>query len=247
MFLGLVFVSSVYWFPSTRREERNNSKVILKRIVSVGISTFICIIISLMYSDNLFNDWGLNFLSTQLYLCSITFLFSISIFSGQIALDIYTGTFIIPSLSLITVRNLFFGPLFEEIVFRGCMINLCKSCSQLERYIYPSLIFGISHIHHGIYEYLRGKTSLSQSINSCLFQFLYTLMFGMFGTFYFLTTKSILSVIVLHSVCNYFGIPDFEYVYFRGDARIKTIFWTGNILGIINSIILFNFKININR
>lgn len=236
LILGLLFVSSVYWIPLTRRQDRNSSQVILLRILSVGIATLMCIIITLAYSDDAFNNWGLNSPS-KLYLCTKSFLFSVSIFSGQLALDLYLGTLTLPSLSLLSARNLFFGPVFEEIVFRGCMINLISSYSQWEIYVYPSLIFGLSHIHHGIYEYLRGKYSISQSINSCLFQFLYTFMFGLFATFYYLSTGSILSVIILHSVCNHFGIPDFEYVHYRGDARIKSIFWGGNIVGMI---VLFN-------
>ena len=229
---GIIFVCGVYIIPLTRSGDRNNPTVIVYRLISVGISTVLCTMISYFYYKNLFEDWGLfNPLYEQLLSSLSTLLFCTCIFLGQLSLDIYLGHDLLPTSSLITLRNLLFGPLFEEIVFRGNMITLCigYDYSIIQVYLLPSIIFGFSHIHHGIIGYIRGDLKLLESIMICIFQFTYTFLFGLFSTWYFLRTKSILNVIILHGICNYFGVPDFGA---HGSLKSKVIFWMGTLIGL---------------
>lgn len=220
---GIIFVSSVYILKNSRDGHRNSSRVILTRIATTGLATILCTLISYFYYNNLFDSW----FSTSFK--SLEFCY---IFLGQILLDIYLGRELIPKFSLITLRNLVFGPLFEEIVFRGNMIPLLHS--KLEVYLLPSIVFGFSHIHHGIHGYITGDLSLMDSIYSSIFQFTYTFIFGIISTWYFLKTESIVCVIVLHSVCNYFGVPDFGI----SGRNERIIFWTGTFIGLYQYISL---------
>lgn len=57
-------------------------------------------------------------------------------------------------------------------------------------------------------ELLLNGTSLASALNTTLFQVAYTSVFGAIATCVLIITNNLLSVIVLHSVCNYMGIPD---------------------------------------
>lgn len=214
---GIIFLIAMYVCKESRYVHRNNSTIILYRMISGGIATLTCVLLSYTFDSNLFYGWNtlnLNSLSfTLLYL-------------GQLLLNLYLKRQIIPELSLITLRDLVFGPMYEEIVFRGAMIPLLSG--KYQKIIISSFIFGISHIHHGIFEYLTGNIDLKDSIVTCMFHFTYTFIFGLVSSYYFIITKSIIGVILLHSVCNYFGIPEFTVT--KGDERI--VFWTGTMVGL---------------
>ncbi len=213
---GLVFLSSVYLFKSSRSGHRNDSTVIRYRLLGGGIATMICIFISSSYSSNLFQNW----LVMDFSCLSASYLYL-----GQLLLDIYLGREA-PDLSLITLRDLVLGPLYEEVVFRGAMIPLLSSNSQ--KIFVSSLVFALSHVHHGILEYLRGINSLKHSIVACMFQFTYTFIFGLVSSYYFVKTGSLIGVVLLHSICNYFGVPDFNIT--SNDQKL--IFWCGTLIGL---------------
>jgi prenyl protein peptidase len=118
------------------------------------------------------------------------------------------------------------------------------------------LFFGIAHAHHGYTLYKeRGctKEALTSAILiSCTyfslhnlrrcpkitlsiklaFQFAYTTVFGWFATWVLLRTGSILTVIVSHALCNYFGFPDFSYLS-RCSASIQRAVYMSTFLGVI--------------
>lgn len=72
------------------------------------------------------------------------------------------------------------------------------------------LYFGVAHIHH-FYEFklTHPYTSVTTSLLRSLLQFSYTTIFGWFAAFVFLRTGSLPAVIIVHSFCNYCGLPRF--------------------------------------
>lgn len=70
------------------------------------------------------------------------------------------------------------------------------------------LYFGIAHIHH-FYEFTltHPHASLLGALLRSLFQFAYTTLFGWYATFVYLRTGSLAAVILVHSFCNWCGLP----------------------------------------
>lgn len=135
--------------------------------------------------------------------------------------------------SLQGVRNLIVGPLSEEIIYRCCVIALFvpvgnkphhheshhndydyhESSSSTNSigvdvliWITP-LFFGIAHLHHGWELYHRHQHTLGKIVFSCFFQMCYTTLFGAFSAFLFLRTGNGAAVVLVHSMCNFFGFP----------------------------------------
>ncbi|KAF8470202.1 hypothetical protein BDZ91DRAFT_720141 [Kalaharituber pfeilii] len=118
------------------------------------------------------------------------------------------------SWSWVVVRTLVAGPVTEELVFRACMVPL----HILARRSFASIVFttplffGIAHIHH-LYEFLlRNPGRLGFGILRTAFQFTYTTLFGWFATFVFIRTGSAWNAILVHSMCNWLGVPTFGRV-----------------------------------
>jgi prenyl protein peptidase len=70
------------------------------------------------------------------------------------------------------------------------------------------LHFGIAHVHH-FYEFrlTHPDTAVTVAIFRSLFQFAYTTLFGWFAAFVYLRTGSLPAVILIHSFCNWCGLP----------------------------------------
>lgn len=72
------------------------------------------------------------------------------------------------------------------------------------------LYFGIAHVHH-FYEFrlTHPDTSIMAAVLRSVFQFGYTTVFGWYATFLYLRTGSLIAVILVHSFCNWCGLPRF--------------------------------------
>lgn len=70
------------------------------------------------------------------------------------------------------------------------------------------LVFGLAHLHH-FYEFrvTNPGVSIIAAVARSVLQFSYTYLFGIYATFIFLRTGSLLAVIVVHSFCNTMGLP----------------------------------------
>lgn len=70
------------------------------------------------------------------------------------------------------------------------------------------LYFGIAHVHH-FYEFrlTHPDTPALAALLRSLFQFGFTTVFGWYATFVYLRTSSLLAVILIHSFCNWCGLP----------------------------------------
>jgi prenyl protein peptidase len=102
------------------------------------------------------------------------------------------------------------GPVTEEIMFRSVIVSLhlmAKMSPGRIVFISP-LYFGIAHVHH-FYEFrlTHPDTSVAAALFRSIFQFSYTTVFGWFATFLYLRTGSLPAVILVHSFCNWCGLP----------------------------------------
>ncbi len=110
--------------------------------------------------------------------------------------------------TLVVLRALVFAPIFEEIVFRACMLPLlCRSGSTCTTVVLGSpLLFGIAHLHHAV-QSLRDGVAPVQVAAVVTLQTFYTSLFGIFANFVFLRTGHLAAVVVLHAFCNNMGFP----------------------------------------
>ena len=109
-------------------------------------------------------------------------------------------------------RNFIAGPFTEEVLFRSILVSLhthTRPLLPVTALIFATpLYFGIAHIHH-FYEYTltHSYTPLLPALLRSLVQFAYTTVFGWYATFVFLRTGSLWAVFLIHSQCNWMGLP----------------------------------------
>lgn len=72
------------------------------------------------------------------------------------------------------------------------------------------LYFGIAHVHH-FYEFrlTHPDTPVLAALLRSVIQFAYTTIFGWYATFLYLRTGSLVVVVLVHSFCNWCGLPRF--------------------------------------
>lgn len=137
-------------------------------------------------------------------------------------------------------KNIVVGPVTEELVFRAGMVPLHVLAGRNFGSIVwtTPLFFGIAHIHH-LYEfYLRNPTRLTLGILGALFQFVYTTMFGWFAVFVFLRTGCIWNVILVHSFCNFIGLPTVGRIHNQHEGIVwgkwvDYMLWAGHAAGVM--------------
>lgn len=109
-------------------------------------------------------------------------------------------------------RNYVAGPITEEVIFRSVLVplHLLAKISPTKIVFLTPLYFGIAHVHH-FYEFTltHPHTPLIPALLRSLFQFGYTTLFGWFADFIYLRTGSIYACIIIHSFCNWVGLPRF--------------------------------------
>eukprot|EP01052_Picozoa_sp_SAG31_P031097 SAG31_NODE_3262_length_4482_cov_8.132101_2_plen_332_part_00 len=120
-------------------------------------------------------------------------------------------------------RNLFFGPLTEEIVFRGCMLPLLLVAGRgaLGSCIECPLVFGLAHLHHAYERVAAGTHSLRQSVIVAMVQNIYTALFGSYACFVLLRTGHLWAAFVSHAFCNLMGLPDMSFLQPRGSGGLS--------------------------
>lgn len=109
-------------------------------------------------------------------------------------------------------RTFVAGPVTEEVIFRSVIIplHLLAGISPSKIVFLTPLYFGIAHVHH-LYEFklTHSHTPWLPAILRSALQFGYTTLFGWFASFLFLRTGSIYACIIIHSFCNWGGLPRF--------------------------------------
>jgi prenyl protein peptidase len=114
--------------------------------------------------------------------------------------------------SWIGYRNYIAGPVTEEILFRSVLIplHLLAKISAAKIVFLTPLYFGIAHVHH-YYEFrlTHPHTAVLPAVLRSVFQFTYTTLFGWYAAFLYLRTGSLMLVVLVHSFCNWCGLPRF--------------------------------------
>ncbi|KAL8943945.1 MAG: hypothetical protein Q9216_000757 [Gyalolechia sp. 2 TL-2023] len=107
-------------------------------------------------------------------------------------------------------RNYVAGPVTEEILFRSLLVplHLLTPLSSTRVVLLTPLYFGIAHVHH-FYEFIltHPHTPMAPSIIRSLIQFTYTTIFGWYATFVFIRTGNVVAVTMVHTFCNWAGLP----------------------------------------
>lgn len=102
------------------------------------------------------------------------------------------------------------GPITEEVMFRSAIIplHLLARVSPGRIVWTAPLYFGVAHVHH-FYEFrlTHPDTSIIAAALRSAFQFGFTTVFGWYATFIYLRTGSLIAVIIIHTFCNWCGLP----------------------------------------
>lgn len=75
------------------------------------------------------------------------------LFMGEIFQLLKGMTSIEYKLDVLALKNLLLAPLFEEFIYRVCLINLCLESTGLnltKAVVFVPIYFAISHLHHVI-------------------------------------------------------------------------------------------------
>ncbi|KAJ5279934.1 hypothetical protein N7478_005306 [Penicillium angulare] len=229
--LTLVYVVPFYLSPTTRPSpslSRDAPSVIRARIRAVSGSCILSSLVvlwliidqgnsSLAAAITLLGWWPISFadIARTLLLTAILFigpLFERGVVEGEWR-SWLRGSKLSESLGgWIGWRNYVAGPLTEEIMFRSAIIPLHLLAHVAPKHIVfiAPLYFGIAHIHH-FYEFrlTHPDTPAWAALVRSLIQFGYTTVFGWYATFVYLRTGSLFAVILVHSFCNWCGLPRF--------------------------------------
>ncbi|KAJ5139041.1 CAAX amino terminal protease [Penicillium bovifimosum] len=229
--LTLLYVVPFYLSPTTRPSpslSRDAPSVIRARIRAVtGSCIASCIIVlylivqeggsSLGAGARQLGWWPVGLLETMRGLLLTAILFTGPLFERGIVEGEWKFWFRRSKLSeslggWIGWRNYVAGPFTEEVLFRSAIVplHLLAHTSPSRIVFIAPLYFGIAHVHH-FYEFrlTHPDTPAFAALLRSLFQFGYTTVFGWYATFVFLRTGSLLAVVLIHSFCNWCGLPRF--------------------------------------
>lgn len=228
----LIYVTPFYLFASTRpspTRSRDAIPVMRARIRSVTVSSCICSALtffllthtrentSVLKTAHLMGYLPLGFseILKSLILTSILFsgpLFEKGFVDGEWKDWICFRNLRTSVSTWIGWRNYIVGPITEEVLFRSASIPLVVSSqtSMARLILQTPLIFGLAHLHH-FYEFCttHPHAPMTAALVHSLLQFSYTTAFGAYATFIYVRTGSLYSVIMVHVLCNWIGLPRF--------------------------------------
>ncbi|ELP86847.1 protease U48 caax prenyl protease rce1, putative [Entamoeba invadens IP1] len=109
------------------------------------------------------------------------------------------------------LRIVIAAPIIEETLFRGVFIPflMTHGWGQKFAFVYCSTLFGLAHLHHLITE----SVIDTKKVVTAIVQVMFTTLFGMFSSYVYFCTKSVISCVLCHALCNYLGFPDFSNLY----------------------------------
>ncbi|KAL5332348.1 hypothetical protein BJX70DRAFT_138874 [Aspergillus crustosus] len=227
--LTLIYVLPFYVSPATRPSptlSRDAPSVIRARIRAVTSSCIICSLAvlwltvgnddsSILGALRLMGWWPLSFTDIlhSLALTAILFigpLFERGVVEGEWK-EWLRGARVSETLcGWIGWRNYVAGPVTEEVIFRSAIVplHLLAKVNPGRIVFIAPLYFGVAHVHH-FYEFrlTHPDTSILASLFRSIFQFGYTTIFGWYATFIYLRTGSLLAVVLIHTFCNWCGLP----------------------------------------
>jgi prenyl protein peptidase len=135
----------------------------------------------------------------------------------------------------IAIRNLLAAPITEEMCFRSGLVSflLASNVSPSRTLWLSPLPFALSHVHHVIDLVIHQGWHPVDAIARCLFQVVYTTIFGWLAAFFLLQTGHYAALVITHSFCNYMGFPDFGAIANHPRLRQLKFAFIGGILGFV--------------
>ncbi|KAK8801520.1 hypothetical protein WA171_004660, partial [Blastocystis sp. BT1] len=254
---------SFYLVPKKyKQRDRDDSVVIILR--TIILSVFI-LLVSLVHKAIFRFDvvseaeiWGL-YNPRFLLILITTCIHIIILFSGTLVKVYYWSRITATSFAstlldtcnynyslCIDLRNLVFSPLLEELLYRGNMLPfLLHSGFSLPKAVwFSSIAFGSCHFHH-LFSFLQNGYPLVRALLQCCFMFTYTTLFGVLVSYVYVRTGNLLAAGLVHSLCNFFSIPSFEYNRPSSPLYSKrTIINGAYVVGVILFIVLFPILLN---
>jgi prenyl protein peptidase len=115
----------------------------------------------------------------------------------------------------VTLRNLVLAPALEEIAFRACLVPvlLASDLSPVVVCWTAPLFFGVAHVHHAVSRLRQGGLPPATVAFQTTFQFAYTTLFGAYASYAYLQTQgSTVAIILVHSYCNWMGLPTLAFL-----------------------------------
>ncbi|CAD8153246.1 unnamed protein product [Paramecium octaurelia] len=130
------------------------------------------------------------------------------------------------------------APLLEEITFRALFYQNIEDQSDFR--LITSILFSLAHFHK-FFSFFRKerkfrsmynkeankfrdfKACFTKALFTTLFILMFTFIFGFYAATVFLKTRSLISVILLHSYCNYLGFPKLKQIFSNTKINIIKI------------------------
>jgi membrane protease YdiL (CAAX protease family) len=154
------------------------------RSQSVGTLCFFSLLTIIMIADHnarpecsILTWFGLKIDLKTLKFTLLSLLLNSVLFIGEI-FQIAKGMVIVRySFDILAFKNLVFAPLFEEFIYRVCLINIFMEAGALTEsqavFVLP-VFFAISHVHHVYKLRKEEKISKRKALLMCAFQVMYT-------------------------------------------------------------------------
>lgn len=241
VFIGCIYIKRI---PGANR---NDPLEIKRRIKNIGITCLIwTTLLYIIFQDttkagpNVFTWIGIQLsLYNYIGILSISAL-TIVFYTGPLYQSFFTdeGS---SELGIMAVRAYIFAPIYEELIFRSCSITvlLAGGWGLYQSVLLGCLSFGLSHLYHLVEAFRAPKHARNIMVMSTLFQSCFTSVFGFYTGFLFVTTGSLYGTILVHSFCNYMGLPDISFMRENSPSfRYRWHILIAYIVGIAGFIIL---------
>eukprot|EP00804_Cyclotella_cryptica_P007682 CCRYP_001316-RA/>CCRYP_001316-RA protein AED:0.45 eAED:0.46 QI:0/-1/0/1/-1/0/1/0/140 len=104
------------------------------------------------------------------------------------------------------------------------------------------LFFGVAHLHHFYIQ--RNSREWNSLVMGLALQWGYTTLFGAYASLVFIRTGSLWAVVVIHSFCNYMGLPQLQFLNSRSVLyEYRWIIGAAYSIGIVLFVVGFDSKV----
>lgn len=215
-----LFIASLYAYPN--KLPRHDPFTIKIRFVSVCMASIISIYILNRYNKIDLSDLNVNVFSYDFLINGLVkplFILGVIQFVSLLMLvqnGLENLTF---ELNIINLRNYLLAPFSEELNYRFILLKILRPAfSQSTACLISSFLFGVSHFHHLI------NSDLDLAFVSVLHQFVFTFLFALFSSAMYLKSGYLLTPIILHSICNFLCLPNFQIILSSRMLSMLTVF-----------------------
>ena len=116
------------------------------------------------------------------------------------------------------LKQIVIAPIVEEIYFRGIVFGLYRDTGFFDQnpqtcIVVLPIYFAVAHAHQIILKRNEQWPVIKREMIIGVFRIIYTQVFGIYSGWVYIKTGSLWSAILLHSHCNFFGVPNFGLVF----------------------------------